>query len=357
MRLSVLLFESAQNVASGTTRATIFGVVLTALISALTIADSLAISQQVRAADDFRRSGGATLILSAQGRIDGAACDDLSQLSDVAAAGAFRDSTEKITLTALPKAPVPFHEVSSGFTSVLSASVPQSPGLVLSTETLDTLGASVGDPVATATGATTIASSYEYPADGRRAGLGYAALAVTDNRKRFDECWVTSWPQITNLRALMLTTLAPTHAQAKERPTIAQLNGAHGDTFTGSDQFLHRTSRAGVAVAAVVAGLLGFTAGRLRRLQLASALHAGVHRSDLVAMQLVEAFAWSVPALLVGVGTATAMTRFTAPGGEHVQFLGVLGIPLAAFAGAVIGTAIAAMATRERHLFRYFKDR
>lgn len=357
MRLSALLCESRDNIASGTTRATTFGSVLAAVLSALTIADSVAIAHHVSAAEDFRRAGGATLVVSAQGRVDGAACQELSTLTDVVAAGALRDSTSKVTASALPNAPVPLYEVSSGFASVLSASEPTRAGLILSTDSLRQLGANVGDDLATASGATTVASSYEYPADGRRAGLGYAALAVTDNREPFDECWVSSWPQITNLRVILLATVSPSFAAEADPPTIAQLNSSRGNAFAGPDQFMQRPTRAGTPAAAVIAGLLGFVAVRLRRLQLASMLHAGVRRIDLVVMQLVEGCAWSTPAFLIGVGTAAAMTRFVIPGEDHAQFVLALGISLAGFAGALIGVIMGALSARERHLFQYFKDR
>ena len=359
MRLSALIHEAARNITSGTTRLTIFGCALALVVGGLTLVDALTIAQQVSLADKFRQAGGATMIITAQSGIDGNACEDLTETLGVNAAGALRESPQRITVSTLPDAPLPLYEITPGFLTVISVPVPSSAGLFLSSDIAKSLAVDPGESIETDSGKTQVAATFPYPADGRRPGLGYAALSTADSHKPFDECWATAWPQITNLRALLLTTVAP-HPdadQGAERPRVSQLNGSLGESPSGDEAFLDRTTRGAAPLTGLIALLLGYVAIRLRRLQLASALHSGVKRLDLLTMQLVEACVWSVPAVLVGLSAAATATQLVPDGDQHALFLSVLSGSLAGFVGAIIGTAVGTITTSEKHVFRYFKDR
>ncbi|MGG7507475.1 hypothetical protein [Plantibacter sp. YIM 135249] len=357
MRLSSLLRETLRDITSGTTRFTLFGLLLGGLICGLVFADSTLILQQVTAAHTFRNAGGATLVLSAPGQVDGQACEDLNHTSGVSAAGALRESTRKVTISALPDAPVPEYEVTLDFPQLLTNSTTLEAGVVLSDEVADALGVSAGGAIATDIGSLPIAGTFAYPADGRRPGFGYAVLSPTASRLTFDECWLASWPPITNGRALLFTTLLPGSIDPENRPTVTQLNTSLGTAFAGSTAYDSRVTRNATPVAFLLAGLIGYIAVRARRLQLASALHSGLARRDLILLQLCQTSSWALISTVIGTGTAVTMTLALSGGDAIPIFLTTAGIALAGFSGALIGAILAAICVTEKHLFRYFKDR
>lgn len=357
MRLRALLREAYRDTVGGTARFATFGLTLLLVLAGLAVADAAAVEQQVVAAQEFRASGAATRIIAAEGRIDPAACEVLTTVPGVSAAGAIRASGEPIVVRSLPGAPVPAYEVSPGFARVVAPDADVAAGALLSKDLADDLDAPAGTTVLTDRGEMRIGAAFDYPTDGRRAGLGYAVLAATPERTAFDECWVSAWPEIANIRALLLGTLRADGGGQEEPPQLVQLNASLGEEFGGGTTFLDRPTRAAVPVAALVALGLGYLSVRLRRLQLASALHAGVTRADAVAIQLLEAAAWAGTACVIGAGFA-AVAAVALTGGESLAvFRALAGIPLAGFAGALSGAAIAAVEAREKQLLRFFKER
>lgn len=357
MRLSGILREAYRDIVSGTARVAVLVVALGLALVALIAVDAVAVAQQSASADAYRTAGASTRILAAEGRVDPQACDRLNTIQGVSAAGALRASTERIALLVLPSSPVPAWEVSPGFPAVVAPAGARASGVLMPLELAGELGTAGGATVATDLGSMRIASTYDYPADGRRAGLGYAILTPTAAPTPFDECWVVAWPEISNLRTVLLATVLPESARGGESPRISQLNGSLGEEFAGASAFLDRSTRAVVPVAGLAAFGVGYLSVRLRRLQIASALHAGVVRADAVAVQLVQAAAWVGAACVIATGTAVVAAPQLMPDEPFALLRAVLGVPLAGFAGALVGAAVATLATRERHLLRYFRER
>lgn len=357
VRLSALVREAIRNITSGTTRFALFGVVLSALTAGLILADFFVVVQQLDSAKAFRASGASTVTLAAKGQIDGTACHELSRISGVRAAGAVRQSSQKITPTLLSMAPLPEFEVTERFPSILSAAPEQGAGLILSREVATALGAGPGDVLNTAEGSFPVKATYDYPADGRRPGFGYAALSVAHDRRPFDECWVDAWPQITNLRALMFLTLEPGESDPDNRPTISQLNSSQGETFRGHELFSSRVTRGAMPLAFALSVAVGFVSTRMRRLQLASALHAGVLKRDLVFLVTIETAAWALSATVIGLGMAAVSARLVPQSDSEALLAGQIPIALIGLFGAVTGALAAGLLAREKHLFRYFKGR
>lgn len=357
MRLTALLREAGRNIITGTTRFTLFATILTLTLTGFTVADATLIIQQIAAADHYRTAGGATQILTATGRIDPAACADLTQIPGVTAAGALRQSERKVTIATLPDAPVPTYEVTPGFPNVLGATRAVAAGAVASADVAHALGVTPGDILATDRGPLKISSTYNYPADGRRPGFGYALLAVTTDQSPYDECWVTAFPEITNLRALLFTTMQAGEPTSSDKPQLSQLNPSLGASFNGYGAFSSRITGSAAPVALIISTLIGFIAVRIRRLQLASALHAGIPRGDVVAFILLETAGWSAAAAAITVAAATWATSWAPAANASALAQTLVTIPLTGFAGALIGALAATLATQERHLFNYFKDR
>jgi hypothetical protein len=327
------------------------------MIMALTAADVLTTAQQIESSVRYQRSGGNTQILTADGRINPTACRRLASLPNVVAAGALREAAEKITLATLPNAPAPAFEVTPGFPQILNATTSSVHGVTVSDEIIDTLGAHSGDGIPTKEhGTLRVGSTYSYPSDGRRPGFGYAILVETNDQSAFDECWVKSWPEPTNIRALLLTTVDPDPNNTPGTIELSQLNPALSRSFDAYDEFSERTTRYAAPLALLIATVIGFASIRARRLQNASALHAGVSRADLAAIAILETLALALTAAIIAIGFAAAATGWIPNVDRVAMFQNLLPVSLAA-AGAPLGAVIGIATTSEKHLFRYFKDR
>ena len=100
-----------------------------------------------------------------------------------------------------------------------------------------------------------------------------------------------------------------------------------------------------------------FAAVRLRRLELAGALHVGVSRRALLAQTALETVLWSAAGLVLVVCALAVAVRVGNPADPWETF--AVSAPAAAAAGAaaLAGAVAAVSLVREEHLFRYFKDR
>ena len=332
--------------------------VFATMLAALICSDAVSIAKHIRSANDFRAAGATTYYVTADDRIDPATCENLRSAEGVSAAGALRAPSDRVTVATLPGSPIPLHEVSPGFAGVLAAESGEPRGVLVSRELSETLGTAPGDAVPSSHGELRIAAVFDYPSDGRRPGFAYSVLAVSNTPLAFDECWITVWPQLTNLRSLLLSTVLPgADGVSAKQPQISQLNPTLGGSFAGDTAFLSRITRANPAVSALIGLSLGFLSVRIRRLHIASALHAGVRRRDVVAIHTLEASAWSLAACVIAVGIALGATRLVPEIDQRAILASLIAIPLAGLAGVLVGAAVSTLLAREKHLFRFFKDR
>lgn len=259
--------------------------------------------------------------------------------------------------SALPSSKIPLMETSPQFGDVLRAERGPEPGLILSAQVSEALDLGIGDSLTTPTGRVPVGGKYDYPDDGRRAGYGYAVLApVQSNLGAFDECWVDAWPISERVPALLRMTLIPTGDDAQP-PVLSQLNTSRGIGFDGPARYAGRITRH-VPIAALVVGIgLGYAAVRSRRIQFAAALHAGLRRRALAAILGLEVTSWTLPAAMFTIAVA-ALVAARAPNLSPGIAL-ILGsrVWVLAVAGGFLGALVALLQVRERHLFRYFKER
>lgn len=354
MTWRAIVREAIRNVGSGTARSALLAVAFALAVLAPLFADQVAVRQLVTDADAYRAAGAATLIIQAASRIDGDACDRLGSLPGVRAAGAARQ-TEPIETIVLPSAPIPAFEVTAGYPVVLHSRMTRPAGVVLAEPAADDLGAQTR--IATTDGHAVIAGTYPNPDDGRRPGLGYAALIVTTDRAAFDECWVDAWPQRPELAQLLLTTVRASNDPPADLPTIGQFNSTLGAQFDGAARFDQRLTRFAPLLTGVLAASIAVLAIRLRRIELASARHSGVRARDLLAIAFIECATWIAPVAVAAAAVAACFAWYADPGDRTTGLSLAAGCALAGVVSALVGTAGAVLATRERHLFRYFKDR
>lgn len=362
MRARSVVSEAARNLATGTTRAAGLALVFAAVVGALAVADVRAAVDVLRGAAQYRASGSAVQVVTVAEGVDGARCHALSQATGVVAAGALRQG-DPVRALAMPSARLTVWEATPGVVDVLGQvgaepwatdAGPVGPGLWFSRDLAETLGARPGREVATSAGTAVTAGVFSWPDDGRARTLGYAALAPVAPTGVFDQCWIQVWPADADAAALLNLALDP--AKAGDA-TVSRLNGAHGSAYD-TEALLARRPTALAPVAAVVTGLaLGYLAVRTRRLELASALHARVPTPHLAWQHALEVLAW----VAAGAAVAAAAVAFAATGGnpDPAGWAFLLGARtlLAGGAAVLLGALIGVATTRERHLFRYFKNR
>ncbi|WP_336706762.1 hypothetical protein [Oerskovia sp. USHLN155] len=356
MRAGSVISEAWRNIATGTTRAALLAAVLVVVVGALAVVDVRAVVGVVEGAREYRDAGASVQILEAAGQVDGARCEALAAVDGINAAGALRIGSPLRALN-LPSSELTGHEATPGLLSALDRGQVAGSGLWLSADLAEALGAAPGDSVATDTGAGRVGAVYPYPDDGRDRVLGYAAVAPVPATGLFDSCWVEIWPVDPETATLLRTALVA-DPSSEAQPTQKQLNGRLGATYDASAEFADRPTRP-APVAAIVLGLaLGFVAIRLRRLELAAALHARVPRAALTWQVLLETAAWTGVAGIVAVPALWWLAADAGLPADHVSTW-VLGMrTVLAGAGAVlVGATVGALSTREKHLFKYFKER
>lgn len=359
MRVAALLREAWLGTISGASRAPILFLLYLVIAGCLISAEVAIVKQHIDLADQYQHSGATITTIELHEAIDGDACDALKSVPQIRASGAIRNEESELQLVALPGAPVPKYDVSSGLAGVLGVTQLFGEGVLVSHDIAESLGVRDGSTLMTDAGDMKIAARYAYPNDGRRTGFGYAVLSPTPNGHAFDECWVDAWPQIENVRSLLLSVVLPQVVDEPSRinPVITTLNQQLGASFSGSTAFAERVSRFAPHVMALVSVALGSVAFWMRRLSLASALHNGMKRRDLVTLGVWETLIWCVPATVLSMCIAIGSTSqlVTADMMPLVQSSFV--IPLIGLVGCVSGATITLVAVRERSFFRYFKTR
>jgi hypothetical protein len=352
MKYSAILQEAWRNTISGTTGATTLAILLTLVVSGLAATDLSTIGQTMEQARKFRSSGAPVMILSAEGSIDGAACENLARLPGVNSSGSVRASVARVTPASLPDSPLPTMQVSPGFIELLNGRIEGS-GVFVGPEAMEILNLSRGKVLETASGeALTIGGTYSYPDDGRRAGWSYALLIPTTWNGRFDECWAHIWPSNQALTQLLFTTLR--QSNGANSPQLSQLNTTLGTSFNGEQSLRSRITGVAAPAGTAVGFGIGFLGLFRRRLQLASALHAGVTRRVLLCIVLLETAGWLAAAACVPIVAAATM-HLVADDSDSLALWVTTQISVASALGALTGTCFAFAFTREERLFNYFK--
>ena len=361
MRLSAILSEAARNIGHGTTRVVLFALLLGSIAGGLAVADALAVYTLESQAQTFRQSGAATRILQSESAIRGTVCDALANGSNsVSAAGALSETTP-IDLAALPTTSIPAFRVSPGLVALMGGA-PEHAGAWISDTLAETLAVAPGEMLQTSTGMVTIAGIYPYPNDGRDNRLGFAMLIPVAADRTFDECWATAWPlgESTDL-LLRSSAFAPGSTDALQ---IGQLNKTLGATFHGALAFDSRITKFAYPLIAVAGLSLGWASIRARRLEHAAALHAGQRRPEQLTTIIVETATWGllgsaiagILLLVPMIGSDLWGSPAPQPSTTSVLPIVIAALPIA-LGSALVGASIAAFTTRERHLFRYFKER
>ncbi len=360
MRMHALVREIWRNAVSGTARTGTVFLIAAVLLLATLGAELSGVRGILERVAEFRDSGATTLVIAAPVAIDGQACDVIAELPGVVAAGARRKAAVPLLARALPGAPIANFEVTSGFLRVLEPSRGlgrgQTHGVFLAESAAGPLGLSPGKWMDTDSGMILVRDVFRYPADGRRGEMEYSGLSVSAATGRFDECWATAWPVQPELSSMLYTSVLPRIASAGEPPRVEQLNSRLGAESPAPELFDQRITRWAWAVALIGAAGISWFLIRLRRVELAAALHARVTRRDLRMILLGETLLWTIPLALIGMATTSGWAGLSSVEPAIALLLGGR-IVCALVFGAFVGVLAAFASIRERHLYRYFAER
>ncbi len=358
VRASTVLSEAWRDVATGTSRVCGVAIALTLATVVCLAADAFALDRLVSGAIDFRQSGAATYVLVAEGRVAADACDRLGSVTGIGDAGGLRVARNTLAPERMPSTNLPVFEATPGMVSALAPSGRAGPGVLLAERVAEHLGLEAGDELLAGGEAIAVRGTYAYPDDGRRTGIGYAVLAPTAAVGLVDECRITVWPPSQEHARLLWSTLRDGILDEAEDPRVQQLSTRHGQTFAGGAEHDARVTRFAPIVAGAAAACVGLVAVRRRRLDLSGALHLGCSPSALLAQMLLEALsAVAAAAGLTGAGTVVLLALPV--GALDAGAIGRVAAScvLLMACGHLLGVAIATLAVREKHLFRYFRHR
>lgn len=357
-RAREVLREAVRDVRSGTAWAATFALLFAVIVGGPAIAFAMDRAAAVRAATAFLAAGGATRIETADGRVDGVACDALVDLPNVRAAGAIRRGVIGAQPATLPRSALPTFAVSPGFAGLLDLEGrADASGLVVSADVAADLGVTAESEVVTATGRTSVQGVYRYPDDGRDPVLAYAVLTPTGaaDTQPFDACWATSWPEDESLTSALGRTLLPaTGADDEARPSLSRWNSTLGARFVDPTII---GSVAADATAFIGGVLLGVAFVLRRRLLIASDRHVGMPVVGQCWSMLVQAVVWtSVGGAVVLAVIGATVREFPMQDSYPIATASGTAL-LAGVVGVVLGVVGGVVSIREQALFRYFKQR
>lgn len=360
--------EALRNLWAGVGRPLVWMGAAALLLGSLAVFDARQLVQANVTLDTWRSAGASVVVAYAAGGIDGNTCERLGHVAGITDAGAMRLVEDGPQLPALPLGSPTFAEATPGFARLIAnrASGSRTPdaataaslaegGLLLSEPLAAAVGRGPGSTLATTQGPARVAGAFASPRDGRQSPLDYAAVAQVPADGLFDYCWAEVWPPSPVVAALVRSVGDP--KQPELELAVGQLNPTLGTDLDALALYRDRTTYGVTALAAFLGVILGVASVRTRRIEMASALHAGVTPAAQRAQVLIEATVWG------GIGSVLAAAAgwiALATGNPMPASYGaapVMSCVAAGLVGIVVGSMVGLAMTREEHLFRYFKNR
>ena len=360
MRVSSVVSEAMRNLVSGTTRAAVLAVVFMVAVGTVAMVDVRSMISIVQGAAQYRAAGASVHVLKAEGSIDGRRCDALSSTGVLTHASAMRRSGT-LQILNMPASQITVVEATPGIASFLSVVAQPvgydtdiNGGVWLSADLAQVLGVAPGRIVHTARGKVIVVAVFTWPDDGRARDLGYTILIPVPADGVFDQCWTEAWPSSDDLAHLAYVSLISGAQQSQV--TFAQLNPSFGSDYDIAGLLAHRLTARAPWASALIGLSLGYVAVRLRRLEIASALHARVSKVDVIWQLLFETVMWVLAASVVISVALLWGSRIGNPDPSWIWARSLRIVSAAALA-CLIGAIMTITTTSEKHLFQYSKDR
>ncbi|MDR3152258.1 MAG: hypothetical protein LBT85_02190, partial [Bifidobacteriaceae bacterium] len=146
-------------------------------------------------------------------------------------------------------------------------------------------------------------------------------------------------------------------SSAKDTSNIFRLNTTNGFDFSGLDDYNSRTTQNIFFIILLISVFIGFAAIIIRRIEFASAMHAGVKKTKVLLQVLAESALWIVPSVIITLPVIFYFAIFESDG-DILSFVNIaFRIIVSGVFGALLGVVLAALSVREKSLFKYFKGR
>lgn len=355
MRILDILGEALCNIRSGSSRAGVLATILVLVSTVLLAVDAAAIGALQERAETVRAQAGAIRVLVAENAVDPSVCSSLDKLESINDAGPIW-RLDPISLPALPGVEVPFFRLSPAVARMLDFPNIRFGGIYIPGSLAERWHAREGSRLDTSNGSIVIDGVYSYSEDdGRDPRLANAIVVIGEPSERASECWYSAWPPSSASDQFVYGAVAS--AEENSAAQIAPLNPTIGQILDFTQEYTTRVTALASAAVVVLFAILAFSGMTRRRVELASNLHAGSRRRDVVAGVAIETFIWAFAAAVA----IFVITRLTSKlllrdvlAGYEASLMTTLTIATGA---AVIGAVVPAVLTREDRLFTMFKAR
>ncbi len=311
MRLKAVLRETWRNVATGTSRCALIWLLLSICAVACMCADLTQMTGLIGDARKWKESGASTYAITLQGGIDGAACEGLRSANGVLGAAALRQSSDRVRIASLPATEIPTYEASAHVAQVFAATGirKDNSGVIMSTAVARTYGAHAGTVLPLVGGARMrVSATFDWPSDGRQPTYGYAIISPGNDTKAYDTCLVRAWPVPDGIESLLRvsiradaesgvgaaassTSAGTSGSNETPHAKISRINTMLGSHMPGPADFDARITRYAPLLMFVIAMALGFASVCMRRIEIASALHAGYPKTAMLLQLFLETLA------------------------------------------------------------------
>ena len=346
MRLKAVLRETWRNVATGTSRCALISLLLSICAVACMCADLTQMTGLIGDARKWGESGASTYAIALQGGIDGAACEGLRSANGVLGAAALRQSSDRVRIASLPATEIPTYEASAHVAQVFAATGMRkdNSGVIMSTAVARTYGAHAGTVLLLVGGARMrVSATFDWPSDGRQPTYGYAIISPGNDTKAYDTCLVRAWPVPDGIESLLRVSI---------RADAESGVGAAASSTSA------RITRYAPLLMFVIAMALGFASVCMRRIEIASALHAGYPKTAMLLQLSLETLATVAASCVACLPVVAIVPLILTGSGDAMPVVAMLcRVPGAMSVGMLAGTAVGGMTIRERQLFAYFKAR
>jgi len=361
-RLNDVLGEAWRNTITGTSRALLGALVLALTVGALGAVQARMVVGAITQATAWRQAAASVFVTESPGAIDGASCQALSGTSGVVAAGALRKGPE-VRAAVMVSQILNTFEATMGIGDIVRLDYGQATpgqGVWVSQTMAGRLGIQSGGQLIALTNGQTLRSGgvFGWPDDGRDQDLSFAMVAPVPPSGVFDSCWIEVWPDHEIFQTLGRLPVVPQPGADAADPAItSQVNSTLGAAIDAPALYQRLALWPLTGVAALIAGLIGYTLCRARRLEIAADLHAGMSKPSISVQTLTEAAWMCLPALAVALPAAYWAATWQNPSTPWAAFYPAARTLILAALATLAGTQTAVLTTREHHLFRYFKAR
>lgn len=308
----------------------------------------------------------------------GAACEGLRSANGVLGAAALRQSSDRVRIASLPATEIPTYEASAHVAQVFAATGirKDNSGVIMSTAVARTYGAHAGTVLPLVGGARMrVSATFDWPSDGRQPTYGYAIISPGNDTKAYDTCLVRAWPVPDGIESLLRvsiradaesgvgaaassTSAGTSGSNETPHAKISRINTTLGSHMPGPADFDARITRYAPLLMFVIAMALGFASVCMRRIEIASALHAGYPKTAMLLQLSLETLATVAASCVACLPVVAIVPLILTGSGDAMPVVAMLcRVPGAMSVGMLAGTAVGGMAIRERQLFAYFKAR